>query len=197
MKLQIIETPDYILAVSDEEIKEGDWVYITLKPSICQYKTNMPKEWCKKITAYQPKGNAPELDLPLLPEITIENDVEKLAEQYVNSISYKAMKEDFAQGYLMAAFINGYKAATKTFSEDDLRKAIDLSRETLEYDEQHGWYSTMSEDEIIKSLKQPKTPKWFVAETRQYSDEELYKITEFKTTTINGKTYLVGTYLYE
>jgi hypothetical protein len=40
-----------IIIVSDEEIKEGDWVYITLKPSICQYKANMPEEWCKKIIA--------------------------------------------------------------------------------------------------------------------------------------------------
>jgi hypothetical protein len=233
MKLQRFETPDYILAVSDEEIKEGDWVYITLKPSICQYKTNMPKEWCKKIIAYQPKGNAPELDLPLLPYV--EDDVEKLP--YDKLCYYDTRNSDFqikeeygydkeevdATGefpkkdcacdncfYGRAELADRIiKTATKVYSDEDLRKAIDLSRETLEYDEQHGWYSTMSEDEIIKSLKQPKTPKWFVAEietvyyadeawssdggyyTKRYSDEEL------KTTTINGKSYLVGTYLYE
>jgi hypothetical protein len=36
------------------------------------------------LIAYLPKGNAPELDLPLLPEIVVEDDVEKLAEKYAS-----------------------------------------------------------------------------------------------------------------
>ena len=86
MKLQIIETPDYILAVSDEEIKEGDYCtseknivdvgkihnsYTIFKPSTKEHLAMLRS--CVKIIAHQPKiineeleKYAPELDLPLL-----------------------------------------------------------------------------------------------------------------------------------
>jgi hypothetical protein len=65
-KFEIIETPDYILAVSDEEIKFKD--YITDKYKVWQWKDNssLLGRNKKKIIAYQPKGNTLELDLPLL-----------------------------------------------------------------------------------------------------------------------------------
>jgi len=80
MKLQIIETEQYILAVSDEEPTDGN---ITLHPNgtvgilttalaIALFKeTNKGSyvEDCKKIIAHLPKGDAKELDLPLLPSI--------------------------------------------------------------------------------------------------------------------------------
>jgi hypothetical protein len=102
-QFEIIETTDYILAVSDEQVKEGDFVveihtfkrepYIgkcfypkndgTVTDEILKrdllsvnyeghYETLARPHNCKKIIAYQPKGNAPELDLPLLPEIDRE-----------------------------------------------------------------------------------------------------------------------------
>jgi hypothetical protein len=68
---------------------------------------------------------------------------------------------------------------------------------------------------ILSKFKSSKTPKWFVAETETkkgkyigkvkigvtpsgeptYINEGYEKIQAFKTTIINGKTYLVGTYL--
>jgi hypothetical protein len=93
-KFKLVETEEYTLAISDEEIKEGE---------ICNYgkslflvesilhksgpfrhlnpKINIQGKFLpdmkigkfdsmtplKKIIAYQPKGNAKELDLPLLP----------------------------------------------------------------------------------------------------------------------------------
>jgi hypothetical protein len=99
-KLQLIETPDYILAVSDEEIKEGDYIFANqgvhevtdIKDGDYPYgtlnyrgdKIYHRKSW-KKVVAYQPKGNAPELDLPLLPEMVVEDNIEKLAEEYLNN----------------------------------------------------------------------------------------------------------------
>jgi len=89
MKLQIIETPDYILAVSDEEIKRGDHFYykhfgedIVTKTTIHSDLVNLNSSdrFFKKIAAYQQKGNASELDLPLLPKEVVEDGVEKLAE---------------------------------------------------------------------------------------------------------------------
>ena len=93
MKLQIIETADYILAVSDEEIKVDDYVFdnfceinLVLKIRKCDFDSShyRNKNW-KKIIAYLPKNNdASELDLPLLPEMVVEDNVEKLAENYKN-----------------------------------------------------------------------------------------------------------------
>jgi hypothetical protein len=213
MKLQIIETPDYILAVSDEEIKEFD-AYVTKYGGICEshngsriilFKTD------KKITAYQPKGNAPKLDLPLLPEIVVEEDVEKLAEEYVIDESYLPVYKEECK----RAYINGHKSATKVYSEDDLRKAI---KKALYYWTKNANTELQAVNDIIKSLKQPKTPLCFVPEMetsripygydgwKTIEDEGLKTIeddgwktieTGLKTTTINGKTYLVGTYLYE
>jgi len=71
-KLQIIETPDYILAVSDN--KKNDLTYCFDGEKILDVK-NIAKlapflysSEYKKIIAYQPKGDAPKLDLPLLPD---------------------------------------------------------------------------------------------------------------------------------
>jgi len=217
-KLQIIETPDYILAVSDEEIKEGDYRatphnieghILSDRIIISQCDKNfiinhyINNGFHKKITAYQPKGSAPELDLPLLPEIVVEDDVKKLA--LINEI-YPEYPTEYN------AFIKGHKSATKVYSEDDLREAIKQTRYGMLYNKQY-------EDEFIQSLKQPKTPcfpshcfrecsdkclypnktpKWFVAEIEEwldqtYSEHGCYR-QRLKTTTINGKTYLIGNY---
>jgi len=195
-KLKIIETAEYILAVSDEEIKEGDYIikhgfiFKAVKNGAFSNNRKISLEFLKanphpKVVAYQPKGNAPELDLPLLPEIVVEDDVKKLA--LINEI-YPEYPTEYN------AFIKGHKSSTKVYSEDDLREAIKQTRYGMLYNKQY-------EDEFIQSLKQPKTPKWFVAEIEErldqtYSEHGCYR-QKLKTTTINGKTYLIGTYLYE
>jgi len=196
-KFQIIETPDYILAVSYEEITGFENNILVFKGgrlwlwenTMALRSNNKPN----KIIAYQPKNNAPELDLPLLPEMVVEDDdMEKAYKSNKPKESDNPTKGElaFSDGYYYG-FEDGYKAATKTFSEDDLRKAIDLSRETLEYNEQHGWYNTMSEDEIIQFLKQP-NPKCFIAEMEV---KKFSSIHELKTTTNSqGNIQLVGTY---
>lgn len=88
-KFKIIETPDYILVVSDEDASNS-YIYFTGTPTGIyktgiKYKNYNNDEFyedaitgmsdtyfakiSKKIIAHQPKGNAPELDLPLLSEI--------------------------------------------------------------------------------------------------------------------------------
>jgi len=233
-KLQIIHTDDYILAVSDEGIKEGD-LFTNNHGQISKCVKSL-EEWLKinqseikKIIAYKPKGNAPELDLPLLPEIVVEDDVEKLAcniynlayEEYLHirenvsqtrelvEAEYEHLGLEIPNKYFdVLSFIAGYNynSATKTFSEDDLRKAVEetVSWWEAKTNEKYGKINTSEEfvDELIQSLKQPKTPKWFVAETitmnKGYENSYPYQECDiFKTTTINNKTYLVGTYLYE
>lgn len=48
----------------------------------------------------------------------------------------------------------GYDKARQIFkfTEEDLRKAISMARETLEWDEKWGWLTTKTEDEIIESI---------------------------------------------
>jgi len=207
-RFEIIETPDYILAVSDEEIKEND-VYLddtsTLRKSITSNKEYWKsRNGYKKIIAYQPKGNAPELDLPLLPE-WVEDDVEKKTNRkvckckraYENPLSeicslcwnelYPDEKDEVKEEDLIEV-----KAATKKYSEDDLRKCF--------YDAKTPSYEDFGD--YVQYIKQSKTPKWFVAEMENpYTDgftenrvRRFYGKPVLKTTTINGKTYLVGTY---
>jgi hypothetical protein len=88
------------------------------------------------------------------------------------------------------------KAETKVFSEEDLRKAIDIARKDT--------YKRESVDEIIQSLKQPKTPKWFVAEIEYQNLEGKWssyypfassaKDSRLKITIKNEEIYLAGRY---
>ena len=199
-KLEIIETPDYILAILEyKPISEPCYRFHKFEKTInhpyhsLEHGEKYTNCWLE-IIAYQPKGNVPELNLPLLPEISVEDDVNLKAQYY--AVSTKSPnREAHRRGY-----VEGHKAATKVYSEDDLidfatfRNGGDVNKEL----------------QLWKSLKQPKTPKWFVAEmellTRDVSDcigmdgepnGVPFQEYVLKTTTINGKTYLVGTYKYE
>ncbi len=206
MKLEIIETPDYILAVSDEEIKDRDTNLTNGRDifdyrDVKEYSLEYANRYWQKIIGYQPKDNAKELDgLPLLPEM--ENDVEKLLdEKYPYEIGYSVSDENSTIQAMREAFTEGHKAATKTFSEEDLRKAFErgfsVATYLADYETEKEW------SKFINSLKQPVAPKWFVAEhigkccgnqlIKQCIDCKKYK-PQLKTTTINGKSYLVGKY---
>jgi hypothetical protein len=228
-KFRIIETEEYTLAVSDG-VKAGD--YIVTYPDLEVIQTNQSTcvLYDEKVIAYKPKSNAPELDLPLLPEeeccegdgsncngscCIVEDDVEKLAESYYTQIRLAER----------TAFKFGYKAATKVYSEDDVCDFVEWMNlhyraleHTISFKDATGTKQLLQR--WIQS-KTPKTPKWFVAEVEYYyhSSKELYsdagfvKCTkeqyesikseiptcplkiELKTTTINNKIYLEGTYL--
>jgi hypothetical protein len=132
-------------------------------------------------------------------EIVIEDDVENLAE--INSEKHHYAFGQQSEFYQLG-FIEGYKAATKVYSEDDL---VEFCMNMLSQYTQGN--TNIHNRELLKeslTCKQSK-PKWFVVEmktvwrrntdrnvpTKDDLDQEL------KTTTINGKNYLVGTYLYE
>ena len=215
-KFKLVETEEYLLTVSDEDNSffegitdkhptVGDWFLHKTDADLSLHKCiGRPATQnvigdnnvdyflgnCKKVIGYQPKGNAPELDLPLLPYV--EDDVEKLAEEYA----------DFSNDYIPISFggkfnetskrdfIAGYKAATKVYSEEDLRKAMHFGK----FGEYEGIQKTQ---EFIQSLKQP---KWFVAEMK-HTKSEVFRENDnvpyavLKTTTIKNKIYLEGTYL--
>jgi len=280
-KFRIIETKDYILAVSDEEIKDGDYVYQInfekTNPQVIQcvktFQTKIANDkngsYTKfRIIAYQPKDNAPELNLPLLPDMVVEDeksfiekgkkhwnleilkeveggyvksstikylidkvientweqckryfnkmvveeDVEKKTNRkvckckraYENPLSeicslcwnelYPDEKDEVKEEDLIES-----KAATRVYSEEDLREALDLLCKSFDKGYPRKLDLDFQEaDRIIQSLKQPKTPKWFVTEMNTWFKngyDGTIVPTTLKTTTINGKTYLVGKYL--
>ena len=207
-KFRIVETEEYTLAVFDKEVKAGDKSLLMVEgfaPMILTHFEPVEEGYeGKKIIGYQPKGNAPELDLPLLPDVEDDGGEKVLNEDFnVFQRLFNITKTTFS-----VIWKSGYKSATKKYSEEDLRKAIELALREFVKDYQMGNPLNITEyqNKVIQSLEQPKTPKWFVVETvcDQCLDDETvdscycnfgnYK-TVLKTTTINNKTYLVGTYL--
>jgi len=125
-KFRIVETEDYILAVSDKIGKVGDWVTdgIRVAQINCLTIDDPNKHLHEQITGYKPKNNAPKLDLPLLPDMVVEDDVEKLAKVSAEKEGYGSNDRwDYINGYTKC-----YESTNKKYSEEDLRKAIELSR---------------------------------------------------------------------
>jgi hypothetical protein len=196
-KFEIVETPDYILAVSNER-NVGDIVFNKTSGFIYKLEEH-PLNYEFKIIGYRPKGDASELDLPLLPRMAIEDDVEKLAKKYVddNYPHYTNLKEKAAA---IEDVIWGYKAATKVYNED-LHK---LLSDFYVFATEGEVCNHITINDFIQSLKQPKTPKWFVAETKQKFQPDKNKRTDVKNgvyyelkteTNSEGKQVLKGHYL--
>jgi hypothetical protein len=126
-KFEIIETPDYILAVSDEKIKEGDkniWgyhrTYGFLFEDVVSNKSIILES--KKIIAYKPKGNSPKLDLPLLPEMVVDIDTKDF--DYVLEVS-RFITSLRPEGEKIEAVIptkNGVHLITKRFDVMEFKK---------------------------------------------------------------------------
>jgi hypothetical protein len=163
-----------------------------------------------------PLGNNPILpNLGLLPEIVIEDAVEKLAEKWclINNYNFEDMVHSNYRDYIRVyqIWVAGYKSATKVYSEEDLKKIREMLVQGA-FTDMSCSSAVVEFDKIIQSFKQPKTPKWFVAEMKcgrcyiPLKDDDCWSAKECSrnskndlllTITINGKTYLVGTYLYD
>jgi hypothetical protein len=200
-KFKLIETEDYILAVSDEDASNS-CIYFTGDPTGIfktgiKYKneagdyfyqdaiTGMSNTYLakisKKIIGYQPKGNAP----GLLHIVKLPSD----ENVNVQKISRLPLLPDVEP--------RGFDEFE--YTEEDLRKAIELALREFVKDYQMGNPLNITEyqNKVIQSLKQPKTPKWFVAKLEPKNDfeAETGNCSLLKTTTINNKIYLIGTYL--
>jgi hypothetical protein len=204
-KFEIVETPEYYLAVSDKKPVNGDTCLDGLEIFSPYEDGDIAVDKFQKIITYKPKGNAPELDLPLLPDIVVEDDIEKLAkEDRLNT----GWGDDVDLPYT-SGFIRGYEAATKVYSEEDLRKAFKAG---INYGTKPYPLNKEFEENFIQSLKHPQTPKFFIAELEddfKVNDESYVHSSGAKgmyhthnkklRTRINseGKQVLIGKYLYE
>lgn len=185
MKHELIKTEDYLLLVSDKlETYQNGGGYTFLSAEIGD----------RKVLAHLPLNGAPYLDgVDVLPEI--EDEVEKL--------SYERFGKSFHHANSRYCYREGYNKAKETYkyTEEDMRKAIELARKTARRDE-----FLHSDNGIIQSLNQPKLPIAFKCEhTGKCCGNSLiehciqcdkYKPIPRTITNLEGRTEWVGKYLF-
>jgi len=218
MKHEIVYTEDYALIVSDEQI--GD-----VRPFIGRYhleKGNMIYQfptyltdltYCKLIIAHRPLTDAPILkEVPLLPEISQEEDVHELAEKeyYEQSKSLEDSLVDpifDTSRFLVSGFKDGYSKAKEAYkyTEEDLINAYERGMNNIDSDGCHIDQPSDDFNDFIQSLQQPKRFKYFetVCDCQECGANKtglsLDMGCENKTATITnsqGQTELVGSYIY-
>jgi hypothetical protein len=187
-KFKIIETEKYVLAISDEKIKVGDITPYVIK-------------WTNRYEFFNSNNGIRKSKVNMAKKV----------------IAYKPKGNAYKLNLPLLPDVEPRGFDEFEYTEDDLRKAINMARGIKEGKETftaedisgstevctYGWKFEFDEDEIIQSLKQP---KWFVAEKEYLSNTgewkpvllpsewEIDTQVRLKTTTINNKT-LVGTYL--
>jgi hypothetical protein len=102
MEHKIINNGQYLLVVSDDEIKEGDWILDTTDNSIWDCYKDMPKNIfseCKKIIAHLPLNSTFLQGVDLLPEYEqVETDNRHFfsdVEEYAYIDGYKKAKSKY------------------------------------------------------------------------------------------------------
>ena len=191
----------YVLIVDDSDIKKGDFAYHHVKgiynAVIDGAYTNQ-----KKIIAHLPLNNSPILqDLPLLPPLYQEEDVNKLAhDTMINHLTNNNPNGDFVKSTINSDdnkqwWIEGYNKAKEKYkyTEQDLRIAVELAITT-----------GLTVDYFIARHKQPKLPIAFNFEMKQKFEADKSKRKDIKNgvyyepktiSTPNGEQW-VGEWVY-
>jgi hypothetical protein len=209
MKHEIIYTDDHALIVSDEILKKGDfpnYSYQFIEPVgglLLTHHEPIVEDGFngKKVIAHRPLTDVPILKgVPLLPEFSKEeDDVEKVAKKEYPSTNTHLDRLDEADGnaYYRSIFKKGYNKAKETYkyTEEDILDAWELgASERLPLTRE-------KKDKLIKSLQQPKRPKFFECEYKpitphKYTVDDHLEV-ELKTiTNSQGQIELVGEYTY-
>jgi hypothetical protein len=132
MKYKIIYNKDYAYAISDEKLKDGDWCFLEenhyLNEGFGKYNTKRAvgyglhgTDFFKKVVAHLPLNGAfPINELPLLPEFSQEDDVEKVAKKEYPSTNTHLDRLDEADGnaYYRSIFKKGYNKAKETSQKE-------------------------------------------------------------------------------
>ena len=208
-EFKILHTTDYLVCVSDEEIKVGDY-RASRYGEVYKQETDkiFPKfNRDKKIMAHLPLNNSPILEgVPLLPKWNDVFYVWKLG-RIVASKSKSSNKSAIING-----FVKGYKAATKVYSEDDLWNAFLRGIGVSKINELNDTPIEIVFQEFIQSLKQPKYPNYFIPKLVDMFEENNENYvhssgakgsysTHMKkfviTTNSEGQIVLIGTYKYK
>jgi hypothetical protein len=203
MNHELIKIENYLLVVSDEEIKVGDWFMDINSKTIhtCELAEGLFNTR-KKIIAHLPLPiNYDAYGQPLhyldgvdvLPRLI--GEAEQLANDYANEMRCDdgTTDEDFLQGFNKAKEI--YK-----YTEKDLRRAIGCGM-GLEL-----WKEEEQINNFIQSLNQPKIPIAFECEPKYLDIDEIRErgkgflngnsIIKKTITNSQGRTEWVGKYLF-
>jgi hypothetical protein len=199
MKDEIIYTDDYALIVSDEHIKD-------VRPFIGQYHleggltiNKFPNYLtdlgaCKLIIAHRPLTNAPILEgVALLPEFEdddfLNTEIQIVGDNKTMSVSN---------------FLKKYGKETYKYTEDDLVAVWNIAfNEGMSLDDEIN--EPVSFKDVIKSLQQPKRPKYFetVCDCQECGANKTNLSLDMgcenkiaTTTNSQGQTELVGKYIF-
>jgi hypothetical protein len=197
MKHNIIKTDNYLLIVSDEEIKIGD---LALNLSTKNWVTYMGIKGLdshfKKIIYHLPLNNSRILEgVDLLPPI--EDEVDELADELTSHLTFPEERR--------VGIVLGYNKAKEKYkyTEEDMRKVCIMYAQWVTGGTPSLRIAQNPDErfeQIIQSLQQPKYPIGFECEmVTRVLDVYPQTINHIPKTTTNsqGQTQLVGTYIYE
>jgi hypothetical protein len=207
MKHEIIYTKDYAIIESDEQITKDNWFVNTVQNELYCHNIehyDVDKDYLKKIIAHRPLTDAPILEgVPLLPEFGESDNVEKLAYNWFVTADKKDTIFDLGWVNIFTA---GYKKSKETYkyTEDDLVAVWNIAfNEGMSLDDEIN--EPVSFKDVIKSLQQPKRPKYFetVCDCQECGANKTGLSLDMgcenkmaTTTNSQGQTELVGSYTY-
>lgn len=190
MKIQIIKHKTGYLGISDEKIKIKDLFIFSRNNRIITsidetlYIISNDNSHYRKIICC-----SPDLGFEGVPLIDLQTDISEGAK--------KAIKLGFTGEYAMACAIGFNKAKELyKFTEEDIRKAIELARlsETIEYFAK-GQKTPQTNEQIIEQISKSKEPIAAEIETerqRIHIGDDGWKDTYYpKLQTINGKEHVI------
>lgn len=193
MKHKIIKTDAYLLAVGKDR-KRG-WFYCVRTKSF--FHDEGEDVLCCNgdlaVDSHLPLNGADVIDnLPLLPQLE-EDDVDNLAEEWIDQNGHKWSNNNNEVGDNYGSFKSGYNKAKEKYkyTEEDLLRLLCWA----DSDERN--VQGQKFEDFIQSLSQPKIPIGFECETRVFEEEYRKPIRIATTTTPEGHTQWVGTYIYK
>ncbi len=216
MRYPVIKTDSYLLIVSDDKIRMGDYYidgYFFLRNVVVddsEYWSNR-KDY-KKLIAHRPLNDSPYIDgLDVLPPNWRDNgdkdDVEQLAEEHAEH-QFKGISDRTSMFECKNDFKSGYQEAREKykFTEEDMLQAAKYGyefRDTTSFPEHNFEDSCINNTkQWLKSRQQPKYPIAFESvdiDVHQDTGLHLKKVgTEpNKITNAEGRIEWVGEWVYE
>lgn len=197
MKQDIIKTDNYLLVVDGSEVTPLNWCLDTTTNLVFQYYTKREvKTTDKKIIAHLPLNGSFILEgVDLLPPLEDEDSE-------IESSSLAYISEEIHNHDRVDGFIDGYHEAKEKYKyteEDMITFGIRVTSEAFSIVDGKGYVDMQKFDKILQSLSQPKMPIGFECEMIEELGEDGHSIYGYEktTTTSEGYTQWVGTYIYE
>ncbi len=195
MNYKLIQLSEHDIIVSNEKIRYGDRICVNNTILVCRGFNDLldiecdnglcyDKRYCKKVIAGV--ENLPMIDYNGFGYLFGRIEISKLAIIDANRVWCDDKRLNGQRGFNghIVGFIEGFKAAqqlnNKKFSEEDVRKAIQIARENepLVIDNKDCYSIHFTEEQIIESLEEPKVFNIEVELIEQGSINSIVKITK-------------------